>query len=103
MERRAQPLDRAALNGWIESVVQHVDAWMSDEDFDSGARWNEAIAFHRVQFRFAMEIKGTLSRLLGPASRKPTLTRDRSVQRSDHSVLELSPVVAAAKLQDPGL
>jgi hypothetical protein len=66
VERRAQPLDRAALNGWIESVVQHVDAWMSDEDLDSGARWNEAIAFHRVQFRFAMEIKGTAADFSDP-------------------------------------
>jgi hypothetical protein len=30
-----------------------------------------------------------------------TLTRDGSLHGSGHSVLELSPVVAAAKLQDP--
>jgi hypothetical protein len=33
-----------ALDGWLESVVQHVDAWMSDEEIGSGQRWNEAIA-----------------------------------------------------------
>jgi hypothetical protein len=33
-----------ALAGWLESVVQHVDTWMSDEEIDSGARWNDAIA-----------------------------------------------------------
>jgi hypothetical protein len=48
------------------SDVQYVDAWMSDADHDSGARWNEAIAFHRVQFRFAMEIKGTAADFSDP-------------------------------------
>jgi TIR domain len=33
-----------ALNGWLEEVVQAVDAWMSDEEIGSGARWNDAIA-----------------------------------------------------------
>jgi hypothetical protein len=33
-----------ALDGWLESVVQHVDAWMSDADIGSGQRWNEAIS-----------------------------------------------------------
>jgi hypothetical protein len=33
-----------ALDGWLESVVQHVDTWMSDEEIGSGQRWNEAIA-----------------------------------------------------------
>jgi hypothetical protein len=33
-----------ALDGWLESVVQHVDAWMSDEEISIGARWNDAIA-----------------------------------------------------------
>jgi hypothetical protein len=32
-----------ALDGWLESVVQHVDAWMSDEEIGSGQGWNEAI------------------------------------------------------------
>jgi hypothetical protein len=32
-----------ALDGWLESVVQQVDAWMSEEDIGSGARWNDAI------------------------------------------------------------
>jgi hypothetical protein len=32
------------LDGWLESVVQAVDVWMSDEDIGSGARWNDAIA-----------------------------------------------------------
>jgi TIR domain len=32
------------LTGWLESVVQHVDAWMSDEEIGSGARWSDAIA-----------------------------------------------------------
>ena len=33
-----------ALDGWLESVVQHVDAWMSDDEISSGARWNDVIA-----------------------------------------------------------
>jgi hypothetical protein len=33
-----------ALNSWLEEVVQAVDAWMSDEEIGSGARWNDAIA-----------------------------------------------------------
>lgn len=33
-----------ALDGWLESVVQHVDVWMSDEEIGSGQRWNEAIS-----------------------------------------------------------
>jgi hypothetical protein len=33
-----------ALDGWLESVVQAVDVWMSDEEIGSGARWNDAIA-----------------------------------------------------------
>jgi TIR domain len=33
-----------ALDGWLESVVQHVDAWMSDEEIRSGDRWNREIA-----------------------------------------------------------
>jgi hypothetical protein len=32
-----------ALDGWLESVVQHVDVWMSDEEIGSGQQWNEAI------------------------------------------------------------
>jgi hypothetical protein len=33
-----------ALTGWLQTVVQHVDAWMSDEEIGSGARWSDAIA-----------------------------------------------------------
>jgi hypothetical protein len=33
-----------ALTGWLQSVVQHVDAWMSDEEVGSGARWSDATA-----------------------------------------------------------
>jgi hypothetical protein len=33
-----------ALDRWLESVVQAVDVWMSDEEIGSGARWNDAIA-----------------------------------------------------------
>lgn len=32
------------LDRWIESVVQHVDAWVSADDVRSGARWTEAVA-----------------------------------------------------------
>jgi hypothetical protein len=32
-----------ALDSWLESVVQAVDVWMSDEEISSGQRWNEAI------------------------------------------------------------
>jgi TIR domain len=33
-----------ALKVWLENVVQHVEAWMSDEDIESGRRWNEEVA-----------------------------------------------------------
>jgi hypothetical protein len=33
-----------ALDGWLERVVQHVDAWMSADEIGSGQRWNDAIA-----------------------------------------------------------
>jgi hypothetical protein len=33
-----------ALSGWLESVIHHVDTWMSDEEIGSGQRWNDAIA-----------------------------------------------------------
>jgi hypothetical protein len=33
-----------ALDGWLESVVQAVDVWMSDEEIASGQRWSEVIA-----------------------------------------------------------
>jgi hypothetical protein len=33
-----------ALDSWLESVVQHVDAWMSDEEIKSGDRWSNEIA-----------------------------------------------------------
>lgn len=32
------------LDDWLESVVQHVDAWMSDEEIRSGERWSNEIA-----------------------------------------------------------
>jgi TIR domain len=32
------------LTKWLQSVVQQVDAWMSDEEIGSGARWSDAIA-----------------------------------------------------------
>jgi hypothetical protein len=32
------------LNDWLESVLPQVEPWISDEEIDSGARWNEKIA-----------------------------------------------------------
>jgi len=33
-----------ALRDWPPMVVQHVEPWMSDEDIESGGRWNDQIA-----------------------------------------------------------
>ncbi|MET8039873.1 TIR domain-containing protein [Micromonospora sp. NPDC005215] len=33
-----------ALREWLSVVVQHVEPWMSDEEIQSGTRWNESIA-----------------------------------------------------------
>jgi hypothetical protein len=33
-----------ALREWLPMVVQHVEPWMSDEDIESGGRWNDQIA-----------------------------------------------------------
>jgi hypothetical protein len=32
-----------ALHGWLPRVVQHLESWMSDEDIESGARWNDQV------------------------------------------------------------
>ena len=32
------------LAAWLPAVVQHVDAWMSDEEIKSGDRWSDAVA-----------------------------------------------------------
>jgi TIR domain len=32
-----------ALDGWLQSVVQRVEPWMSDEQIKSGTRWREVI------------------------------------------------------------
>jgi hypothetical protein len=79
VEQQAQPLDRAALNGWIESVVQHVDAWMSDENLDSGARWNEAIALPPKPLRRAM-VRPVTDGM--PAADRQLLLRDLSANRT---------------------
>ncbi|MFJ6150126.1 toll/interleukin-1 receptor domain-containing protein [Micromonospora profundi] len=33
-----------ALREWLSVVVQHVEPWMSDEEIQSGTRWNDSIA-----------------------------------------------------------
>jgi len=33
-----------ALHGWLPLVVQHVEPWMSNEEIESGMRWNDEIA-----------------------------------------------------------
>jgi TIR domain len=33
-----------ALHDWLQGVVQRVEPWMSDDDIDGGARWNDALA-----------------------------------------------------------
>jgi hypothetical protein len=33
-----------ALRDWPPIVVQQVEPWMSDEDIESGGRWNDQIA-----------------------------------------------------------
>src|SRR5690348_3571721 len=32
-----------ALRQWLPLVVQHVKPWMSDEEIESGTRWNDGI------------------------------------------------------------
>jgi hypothetical protein len=44
LERGAEPVDRPALHDWLQGVVQRVGPWMSDNNIDGGARWNDKIA-----------------------------------------------------------
>jgi hypothetical protein len=32
------------LRGWLQAVAQHVEPWMSDQEIETGRRWNEEIA-----------------------------------------------------------
>jgi hypothetical protein len=33
-----------ALHDWLPMVVQHVEPWMSEQDIESGGRWNDQVA-----------------------------------------------------------
>jgi hypothetical protein len=43
-----------ALRDWLKKVVQAVDPWMSEQDIESGARWNEEIASALGDARFGI-------------------------------------------------
>ncbi|WP_349879183.1 toll/interleukin-1 receptor domain-containing protein [Micromonospora sp. HUAS YX12] len=42
------------LYNWLPTVVQHVDPWMSDEEIESGGRWNDEIAASLDQADFGI-------------------------------------------------
>ncbi|MEG3634258.1 toll/interleukin-1 receptor domain-containing protein [Micromonospora palythoicola] len=43
-----------SLYNWLPTVLQHVDPWMSDEEIESGGRWNDEIAASLDQADFGI-------------------------------------------------
>jgi hypothetical protein len=87
-----EPLDCRALDTWLESVVQHVDTWTSDEEIRSGQRWSDAIAIPDTsahlteldQLRWLGQPVRQLAHGLGNVA-PPACARSTPPQRGSHA------------------